>query len=60
MLHKVKIRGTHNGACYEEGTIYVDGPDSWRGHGVGPGSGEPFDRAKQVAGPSWQLTSACY
>ncbi len=60
MLHKVKIRGTHNHTCVEETTIYVDGPESWRGRGVGQGSGEIFDRAQQVAGPAWELTYAEY
>ena len=43
-----------------ETTIYVDGPESWRGRGVGQGSGEIFDRAQQVAGPAWELTYAEY
>lgn len=59
MMHKVKIRGWHNGYC-DDAIIYVDGPDTWSGRGVVPGSGAPFDAAQAAAGPSWKLTSAEY
>ncbi len=54
---KAKIYGVHHHA-QEEATIWVDGPDSWKG--TQSCGGELLAAAQDAAGSTWEVSRVFY